>query len=163
MPHNSGMTKLPLPDEQPNTVNALRNMRAKLAGEIEIHSREIDRLRSALIHLDATLLLFDPQTDPEDIAPRKRNPKRLHYFGPGEQSRRILEAIRDHGSVSVRELAVAAMTDKGFSETDRQVRREFVARFTKALQNQVQRGRIERIGKGRGVRFKLAEPEPELL
>jgi hypothetical protein len=30
-----GMAKLPLPDEQPNTVNALRNMRSKIAVEIE--------------------------------------------------------------------------------------------------------------------------------
>jgi hypothetical protein len=158
-----GMTKLPLPDEQPIAVNALRNKRAELAGLIAMHEREIDRLRSVLIHLDATLLLFDPATDPEDIAPRKRNPKRLHYFGPGEQSRRVLEAIRDHSSISALELAVAAMTDKGFPETVRQVRREFVSRFTKTLQNQVRRGTIERIGNGRGVRFKVAEPAPNLL
>jgi hypothetical protein len=157
------MAKLPLPDEQPIAVNALRNMRARIAGEIEMHSREIDRLRSALIHLDATLLLFDPETNPEDIAPRKRNPKRLHYFGPGEQSRRVLEAVRDHGSTSARELALAAMADKGFPESDRQVRREFVSRFMKALHNQERRGTIERIGNGRGVRFKVAEREPDLL
>jgi hypothetical protein len=157
------MAKLPLPDDNPNTVNALRNKRAELAGLIAMHEREIDQLRSALIHLDATLLLFDPGTDPEDIAPRKRNPRRPHYFGPGEQSRRVLEAVRDHGSVSARELALAAMADKGFPETDRQVRREFVSRFMKALHNQERRGTIQRIGKGRGVRFKVAEREPELL
>src|SRR3954465_871350 len=117
------MTKLPLPDDNPNTVNALRNKRSELAGLIAMHEREIDQLRSALIHLDATLLLFDPGTDPEDIAPRKRNPKRLHYFGPGEQSRRVLEAVRDHGSVSARELAFAAIGDKSFSETPRAVPR----------------------------------------
>jgi hypothetical protein len=157
------MAKLPLPDDNPNTVNALRNKWAELAGMIAMHEHEIDRLCSSLIHLDATLLLFDRGTDPEDIAPRKRTPKRLHYFGPGEQSRRVLEAIRDHGSVSVRELALAAMDDKGFPETDRQVRREFVARFMKALHNQERRGTIERIGSGRGVRFKVAEREPDLL
>jgi hypothetical protein len=157
------MAKLPLPDDNPNTVNALRNKRAELSGLIAMHEREIDRLRSALIHLDATLLLFDPRTDPEDIPSRRRNPKRLHYFGPGEQSRRVLEAIRDHGSVSARELALAAMADKGFAESDRQVRREFIARFMKALHNQARRGTIERIGSGRGVRFKVAEREPDLL
>jgi hypothetical protein len=49
------MQRLPLPDEQPVAVNALRNKRAAIAGEIEMHSREIDRLRGELIHLDATL------------------------------------------------------------------------------------------------------------
>jgi hypothetical protein len=157
------MAKLPLPDDSPNTVNALRNKRAELAGLIAMHQREIDRLRSTLIHVDATLLLFDPGTDPEDIAPRKRNPKRLHYFGPGEQSRRVLEALRERGSISARELALAAMAEKGLPEADRQVRRDFIARFTKALHNQMRRGTIERIGNGRGVRFKVAEREPNLL
>jgi hypothetical protein len=58
---------LPLPDEQPVAVNALRNKRTAIAGEIEMHSREIDRLRRELIHLDATLRLFDPATDPQGI------------------------------------------------------------------------------------------------
>src|SRR3954465_1844154 len=55
------MNKLPLPDEQPIAVNALRIMRAKIAGEIEMHSREIDRLRAELVHLDAIMQLFDPE------------------------------------------------------------------------------------------------------
>ena len=45
------MAKLPLPDEQPIAVSALRTMRAKIAGEIAMHTREIDRLRTELIHL----------------------------------------------------------------------------------------------------------------
>src|SRR4051794_40326077 len=104
------MAKLPLLDDNPNTGNVLRNERIELAGLIAMHEREIDRLRVALIHLDATLLLFDP----EDMAARKRNPKRPHDLGPGEQSRRVLEAIHDHGSISARELALAAMADKSF-------------------------------------------------
>ena len=39
------MPKLPLPNGQPIAVNTLRNTRSKIAGEIEMHSREIDRLR----------------------------------------------------------------------------------------------------------------------
>jgi hypothetical protein len=61
------MAKLPLPDEQPIAVNALRNMRSRIAGEIEMHSREIDRLRAELVQLDATMQLFDPETDPTDV------------------------------------------------------------------------------------------------
>jgi hypothetical protein len=54
------MAKLPFPDEQPIAVNALRNMRAKISGKIAMHTREIDRPRAELIHIDATLRLFDP-------------------------------------------------------------------------------------------------------
>ena len=35
------MPKLPLPDEQPIAVNALRNMRAKIAGKIAMHTPEM--------------------------------------------------------------------------------------------------------------------------
>ena len=63
------MAKLPLPDEQPIAVNALRNMRSRIAGEIEMHSREIDRLRAELVHLDATMQLFDPETSRATFRP----------------------------------------------------------------------------------------------
>lgn len=92
-----------------------------------MHEREIDRLRSVLVHVDATMLLFDPATDPEAIAPRQRHPQRLHYFAPGEQTRRVFDAIRVHGTISAGELVDDAMAEKGFPATDRQVRREFVA------------------------------------
>jgi hypothetical protein len=71
---NGGMARLPLPDEQPIAVNALRNMRARIAGEIEMHNREIDRLRAELVHLDATMRLFDLETDPSDIPALRRIP-----------------------------------------------------------------------------------------
>jgi predicted nucleic acid-binding Zn-ribbon protein len=42
------MNKLSLSGEQPIAVNALRNMRARIASEIRMHSRKIDRRRVAL-------------------------------------------------------------------------------------------------------------------
>src|ERR1700676_2770601 len=115
---------LPLPDEQPVAVNALRNKRSQLAGDIEYHERQIDLLRADLVHLDAALRLFDPDTDPDDIMPRRRVPRRSHYFAKGEQTRRVFEAIRNHGTVSAVEIAAQAMADKGIPETDRKMRRE---------------------------------------
>jgi hypothetical protein len=124
------MAKLPLPDEQPIAVNALRNMRARIAGEIAMHSREIDRPRAELIHLDATLRLFDPETDPADVPALHRYPKRTEWFSRGEATRRLYETLRDEGTVSPRELAKRAMTEKGISETDRKVRKDITALFT---------------------------------
>ena len=37
-----------------------------------MHEGEIDRLRTELVHLDATMRLFDPDTDPDDIMPGAR-------------------------------------------------------------------------------------------
>jgi hypothetical protein len=38
------MAKLPLPDEQPIAVSALRAMRAKITGEIDMRTLEIPQL-----------------------------------------------------------------------------------------------------------------------
>ena len=78
------MAKLPFPNEQPIAVNALRNMRSRIAGEIEMHSREIDRLRAELVHLDATMQLFDPETDPSDVPALRCYPRRTEWFARGE-------------------------------------------------------------------------------
>src|SRR4051794_33295311 len=95
--HNSGMMKLPLPDEQPIAVNALRRTRAKITGEIELHTRELDQLRATLIHINATLWLFDPETDPNDIPALRRYPRRTEWFARGEVTRRLYEACREEG------------------------------------------------------------------
>lgn len=151
------------PPFSPVAVNALRNKRADLAGQIEMHNREVDRLRSELVHLDATLRLFDPYALPDEIAPRQRWPRRTDYFARGELTRLVYEAIRDNGTTSAGELGAAAMSARNIPETDNQVRRDFVARFLNTLHDMLRRGTVEKIGCGRGVRWKLAEREPHLL
>ena len=155
-------SKIPLPDEQPVTVNALRNKRAKIAGQIALHEADINRLRADLIHLDSVLRLFDPELNPEDIAAQKRFPRRTEYFARGEMSQRVGDALRNNDSVSANELAAVALAEKGFNETDRQVRRDFVNRFHHMLYHMGRRGHAVRIGKGEGVRWKLAPKEPDL-
>jgi hypothetical protein len=155
--------KIPLPEEQPVAVNALRNMRAKIAGEIEMHSREIDRLRAELVHLDATMRLFDPDTNPEDIFGKRRFPNRTEYFARGEITRMIYDALRKRESVTAKELAEAALTEKEIPETDRKTRRDFVTRFHNVLHDLRRRGHVAKIGKGEGVRWALAPKEPDLI
>src|ERR1051325_8065865 len=124
------MAKLPLPDEQPIAVNALRNMRSRIAGEIEMHSREIDRLPAELGHLDPTMQLFDPETEPSDVPALRRYPRRTEWFARGEVTQRIYEALREQQVIWPREIAKQAMRDKGISETDKKVMRDVIARFT---------------------------------
>jgi hypothetical protein len=57
----------------------------------------------------------------------------------------------------------AALAEKGIPETDRQMRRDFVNRFHHMLHHMQRRGHAVRIGKGEGVRWKLAPREPDLL
>src|SRR4051794_10177107 len=127
------MAKLPLPDEQPIAVNALRNMRSRIAGEIEMHSREIDRLRAELVHLDATMQLFDPETEPSDIPALRRYPRRTEWFARGKVTQRAYEAFCTQAVIWPREIAKQAMAEKGISETDKKILKDIVARFTNVV------------------------------
>jgi hypothetical protein len=157
------MLKLPLPDEQPVAVNALRNKRASITGEIAMHEREIDRLRADLVHLDATMRLFDPDTDPGGIPALRRYPRRTEWFARGEITQRVREALRDTEIIWPREIAKAAMVAKGIPETDKAMRKNINARFTRVCYELTRRGQLEKIGHGEGMRWKLAPREPDLI
>jgi hypothetical protein len=154
---------LPLPNDQPVAVNALRNKRSQLAGEIEMHSREIDRLRGELIHLDATLRLFDPATDPQGIPALLRHPRRTEWFARGEVTQRIYEALRDQGTISPRQVAYAAIEAKQIPAPDSATKRDIVARFTNVMYDLTRRGLAEKIGHGPGAKWKIAPRDPDLL
>jgi hypothetical protein len=154
--------KLPLPDEHPNTVNALRNKRSEIVGDIEVHSREIERLRSELVHLDVVLRLFDPTTDPDDIAGRKRR-RRTEYFAKGELSKRVFDALRHNGTTSAQDLAASAMAEKQMPAGDRATRRVIAQKFMSALHDLRRRDHVQKIGDGHGVRWKLAPEERDLI
>jgi len=157
------MAKLPLPDDQPTAVNALRNMQAKIAGKIAMHTREIDRLRAELIHLDATLRLFDPETDPNDILAVRYYPKRTEWFARGEVTRRLYEAFRTQGIIWPHEVARRAMAENGISETDKKVGQDIISIFSHVAAYLTRRGKLVKIGKGKDARWKVASDEPELL
>jgi hypothetical protein len=154
--------KLPLPDEHPNTVNAPRNKRSEIVGDIEVHSREIERLRAELVHLDVVLRLFDPGTDPDDIAGRRRR-KCTEYFAKGELSKRVFDALRHNGTTSAQDLAASAMAEKQIPAGDRATRRAFACKFMSALHDLKRRDHVEKVEHGIGVRWKLAQTEPDLL
>jgi len=146
------MAKLPLPDEQPTAVNALRNMRAKIAGKIAMHTREVDRLRAELIHLDATLRLFDPETDPNDIPAVRQYPKRTEWFASGEVTRRLYEAYRNEGIIWPNAVARRAIADNGIPETDSKVVQDIISIFAHVAAYLTRRGKLVKIGKGKDAR-----------
>src|SRR4051794_23560353 len=123
------MTELVLPDEQPVTVSALHRMRVKVTGEIGMHSREADRLCAALIHIDATLRLFDPATDPNDIQAVRCHSRCKTWFAHGEVTRRIYEACRKDGIIWPRQAARQAMADQGVSEAGSKIAQEIISTF----------------------------------
>lgn len=148
---------LPLPDDQPVAVNALRNKRSRLAGEIAIHTREIERLRVEIIHLDSVLRLFDPAVEPSDL-PAIEGRRRTEWFARGEVTRRVYEVLRDEGFIVPRVLALALMAEKNIDKLDRQTREDIVNRVANVCHDLARRKKLVKVGRGREARWKLPDP-----
>jgi hypothetical protein len=148
---------------EPHAVSALRTKRAQTAGEIVRRQYELDQLRADLMHIDAVLRMLDPEIVPGSIMPRMKAHRRSEYFSRGELSRRVFEAIRNHGDITAEDLAATAMRDKGLALIDHVMRRYFVHRFAMACLALTRRGKLQKIGHGRNIRWRIAEREPELI
>ena len=133
--------------------NALVKKRADLLFEIGQREREVERLQTELVHLDAVLRMFRPDFKAEALPVRHRRPTKSPYFRHGELTQRIFDALREHGVVSSADVAVTAMRDKGLDPaTDPVTRTDFVRRVGLQL-NALQRdGKVERNGKGSALR-----------
>lgn len=65
--------------------------------------------------------------------------------------------MRTRGTVTSQEIAVEAMREKGLDpENDRVTRTDFVWRVTLQLNDMVRKGKIEKTGRGRAMRWILA-------
>jgi hypothetical protein len=146
----------------PHVVSALRAKRAEVAGLIDSLERLLSQHRADLMHLDGVLRLYQPERDPEEIRPR-RLMRRNRYFERGELSRLCREAFRDaKGPLAVADIINQVIAAKGFDAGDRVLRAAIGDLVKATLGPMRRRGAIERIGQGRGVRWRLAEPDPGL-
>jgi hypothetical protein len=97
-------------------VTGLVTKRGELAGEVEHHRRELQRLADELGHVDATIRLFDPSYDLSTIRTRKRG-HRHQWFGQGECQRLVLEILRETTTpLSGNNLTHALLVRKGLED-----------------------------------------------
>ena len=80
-----------------HVVSGLVAKRSELAGLIDHHQKEIDRLAGDLSHVDAAIKIFDPAYDLRTV-PIRLLRKRNQLFKIGESARRILDALRESGT-----------------------------------------------------------------
>ena len=138
------------------TANALVAKRADILFEIGELEKRIEQLRIELVHLDAVLRMFRPDFKSEGLPVRHRRPTKSPYFAHGELTKRIYDAMRISGSVASIKIAIAAMREKGLDpDNDPVTRTDFVRRVTLQLNDLVRKGRVEKIGRGRAMRWKL--------
>ncbi len=136
-----------------HVISALRDKRSELAGIVSQLQQQLTEHRASLAHLDATMLLFDPDVRPEEIRPRQQR-SRSSWFRPGECLRLIYDVLRDTPQpVATRELAERIMRVKAIPGADDR-RRELIQ---KTICGSLARakGTIERIETAGVVKWRL--------
>jgi len=105
---------------EPHVVTGLIAKRAELAGQIE-HAQTVHRqLIIDLDNLDATLRLFVPDIDLEEIKPRPL-PARDAAFR-GEVARVVLGLLRTVGKpLDTQQIAMHVMAERGLNTADKRL------------------------------------------
>ena len=110
---------------EPHVVAARKDKRAELAGLIADLEKRINGHRAGLVHLDATLRMFAPDTEADAIkskAVRRRNA----WFGKGECARLVYGILRTAARpMTSREIAAALMAGRGLDPVDHRSRELF--------------------------------------
>jgi len=137
-------------------VLAMRAMRAALNGAIAQRTEEIERLSTSRNYLDEVLHMFELNDLKNGPAPAWCRPSGTNYLAYGEMRRRCLDAMRGGAVITAREIVDALMPDKGLDPVkDKELRSDLIKRALRALATLGAEGRVEKIGHGIGVRWRL--------
>ncbi len=129
---------------EPHVVTALRQKRSELAGKIEHHQTVLRQLIIDLDNLDATLRLFEPDIELEDIKPKPFPPR--HAAFKGEVARVIFSALRQSDRpLSTHELTQMFMAERGLNTADRKLVKTIGKRVGSSLRHHRNKGTVRSI------------------
>ncbi len=135
-------------------ISGLREKRSAIAGQILELRRQLDKLQADIFHIYAVLRLYGEE--PQDIPTKGHVPVRSAFFGRNEITRRCYDLLREKGTISADDVTVRAMLEKGLDpDADRKQRTDFTRCILVSLHDLRRAGTVEKIGAGRGARWKL--------
>jgi hypothetical protein len=135
-----------------HVVSALRKKRAEVAGHIHDLEKKVRLQRARLAHIDETIKIFSPETDPEAIPP-KRTYRRTKYFGRGEFARLCQDALRRaEGPVTTAEIVASVIAANGLPDNLAPVLTEKVLAY---LRTKLATASIVKTGTTQGARWAL--------
>jgi hypothetical protein len=116
-----------------HVISGLIAKRSELAGQIETLQRQIRDLVAALGHIDASIRLFDPDADLQDMKPRL----------PRHMARLILDALRQSTTpLPVYDLTLIVLSGRGLNPDDKPFVRVLSRRVGACLGNLRKRGLV---------------------
>ena len=128
------------------TVHGLLRKRGELSAEVDALRSQLDTLLSALDHVDATIRVFKPDIDIEDMPERAAPPPNAAFRG--EVQRFLLHTLKaSDRPLSTSQLAEAIMASRRLNTSDRVLAKLILRRTGHSL------GRLRRAGMIEGERF----------
>ena len=123
-------------------ISALTSKRLEIAGILEHHQKEMERLLKEIKALDEAIRIFEPEYKINAIK-TKRYQQKSSFFKHGEATRIILDVLRGAGKpLSTNEITKEIMT---LNEIDNKHEKALQASILTKLNNQKKAGVIESI------------------
>lgn len=142
--------------ENEHVLTGLIRKRAEVAGLLEDAQNRVRQLIIDVDNVDATIRLFAPDIDLEEIRPKPLPPR--HAAFRGEIGRAILDALRGSGEpLTTHDLTVRVMTARSLNLADRRLVNTLQKRIGASLRNMRSRERVRsEQGKGGVMGWRLA-------
>lgn len=140
-----------------HAITALRDKRGELAGQIDALQ---DQLRQAFIdmdHIDATLRMFVPDIELDEIKPKPLPPR--HRAFKGQVTRAILAMLRKEGPMDAKAITLRLMAERELNVNDSGLQKAMHKRIGAALRNLRERTLVSSwSGSGGLLVWSLAKP-----
>jgi hypothetical protein len=134
---------------EPHVLTGLIAKRAELAGELEHHQAKVRQLLIDLDAVDATIRMFKPDIDLEEIRPKPLPPRHAAY--KGEVARIVLGTLRDaKRPCTTQELTMHVMAERGMNTADKRLVKTVTKRVGACLRHHRNKGLLsstEALGK----------------
>jgi hypothetical protein len=141
-----------------HVVSALRAKRAEISGHIHDLEKKVRTWRARLAHIDASIKIFSPETDPEAI-PIRRTYRRSGYFKKGEVARLCLDELRkaDGKPITAPAIVAAILGLKALPKNDPALKASINERVLTYLRELRKRGAVAKTGTSRDAKWVLLD------
>ncbi|MCH2486472.1 MAG: hypothetical protein MK010_01845 [Erythrobacter sp.] len=93
-----------------------------------------------LDHIDATLRMFDPEIELDEIKPKPLPPR--HHAFKGQVTRAILSMLRSEGPMDAKAITIRLMAERELNSADKALQKAMHKRIGAALRNMRERGLV---------------------
>ncbi|MEE4379413.1 MAG: hypothetical protein V2J55_18155 [Candidatus Competibacteraceae bacterium] len=128
-----------------HVITALVAKRAELAGLLDHHRKEIERIQQEVGALDTAIKLFDPEYNVGGIR-KKRYRRKNNYFQQNEGARLVLDVLREEKAPMSTALVVDKVSKKKGFAFDSESIKPFHAAVLNTIGRQVAKGTVEKVG-----------------